>query len=120
MQIGRGGLRAREGADAQCRCTFAALKRRAPFAVTGVEHQNALTGFESQHGGQIMGLAAVQRSGAALLKRRINVKSRGAKIVTGHGRMLFLCGAFASSDASATRVAHAKAKWLQLELPIAR
>ena len=87
MQIGRGGRRARAGADTQRRCTFAALKRRAPFAITGVEHQNALTGFEPQHSGQIMGLATVQRSEAALLKRRIDVKPRSAKIVIGHGEV---------------------------------
>jgi hypothetical protein len=34
--------------------------------------------------------------------------------------MLFLCGALASSTAAVKRVADAKAKWFQLELPIAR
>jgi len=34
-----------------------------------------------------MGLATAQRSGAALLKWRIDIKARGAKIVTGHGEV---------------------------------
>jgi hypothetical protein len=54
-------------------------------------------------------LATVERSGAALLKRRIDVKPRGTKIVTGHGRMLFLARrAFASITATTSGARQSK------------
>src|SRR5437660_731057 len=58
--------------------------RCAPFAVATIEHEDPFACLQAQHCPKIVRLRALDRDGCAGLKRRLDVESRAAEVVSGH------------------------------------
>jgi hypothetical protein len=69
MQIACSGLGPDASADAQHRIALAAFELSTPFAIAAVEHEDAIAGFQPQHGREVMRLAALKRGDTALFER---------------------------------------------------
>jgi hypothetical protein len=86
-----------------------------PFAVAGVEHQNALPVFEPEHRFEVMRLAAIEPEHAACGKRRIDIEPGRTEIVMRHAGPPFPDPLVICCAVRRQRASHAKANRFQLE-----
>ena len=85
VQIERAALGPGAGTDGQRKAAFSRTREHPlPFAVTTVENQHRIAGFQPQHVAEIVCLRGVERDGRPVVERHPQVEARRAEIVTGH------------------------------------
>jgi hypothetical protein len=86
MQVEGVGLGPGAGADGEGEVAFPGAREHSlPFAVTAVESQHGIAGFQPQHVAEVVCLRGVERDGRPLVERGVEIETRGAEIVARHG-----------------------------------